>query len=122
MWHRASPLRGSIPLQYPADAPDITALTCTAPGQCTALGAYATSANSQDSVPVDGPLFEAVQLPGVRGHRDTRHRERQRVPGLAAVHSRDSAIHAVSCQPHRGCSSIGDYLGQDRRLFTSSRP
>ena len=64
MWHRASPLRGSIPLQYPADAPDITALTCTAPGQCTALGAYATSANSQDSVPVDGPLFEAVQAHG----------------------------------------------------------
>ena len=42
----------------------VTALTCTAPGQCTALGAYATDGDSSDSEPVDGPLFEAMQAHG----------------------------------------------------------
>jgi hypothetical protein len=172
-WHPASPLRGTIPLPYPADTQSITALTCTAPGQCTALGVYGTSANSEDSVPVDAVPVDAVQEHGtwsaihaVRGLPDdavawvtsvscasagtcaaggywltnpsgdehslsnyhaflaaeTRGTwSAQRVPGLAALHSRNSAIHAVSCQPRRGCSSIGDYLAQDRRLFISSR-
>jgi hypothetical protein len=172
-WHPATPLRGTISLQYPVDTENITALTCTAPGQCTALGAYATDANSEDSVPVQAVPFEAVQAHGtwsrisaIRGlpadavawvtsvscasagscaaggywltnptgteyNLSNNHAflatethgtwKAQRVPGLAALHSRDSAIHAVSCQPRRGCSAIGDYLGQDRRLFTSSR-
>ena len=63
-WHPASPLSGTIALPYPVDTENITALTCTAPGQCTALGTYATDANSEDSVPVDGPMFEAVQAHG----------------------------------------------------------
>lgn len=170
-WHRAATLRGTIKLPSPADTQNITALTCTAPGQCTAVGAYGTSVNS---VPVDAAPFTAAQVNGtwsrihaIRGlpadavarvtslscasagncaaggywltnpggdeHTlSSNHAflvtethgtwgQADRVPGLAAAHSRDSAIHVVSCQARRGCTSIGDYLAHDRHLFTSAR-
>jgi hypothetical protein len=172
-WHPASRLDGTIRLPYPVDTENITALTCTAPGQCTALGTYATNANSEDSVPVDGPLFEAVQARGrwsaihaVRGlpsdavtwttsvscanagscaaggywlsnptgdeHSISSHHAfvatetrgtwtAERVPGLAALGSTDSAVQAVTCRPRRGCGAVGDYYVHDHRLFTTSR-
>src|SRR5260221_12180288 len=65
-WQRAAPLRGKIPLSSPADTQGITALTCTAPGQCTAVGAYGSSANSTDGAPgVAGP-FAAAPAHGTR--------------------------------------------------------
>jgi hypothetical protein len=72
--------------------------------------------------PTASRLHASIQAARLERAAETRGTwSAQPVPGLAAVHSRNSAIHAVSCQPHRGCSSIGDYLAQDRRLFTSSR-
>ena len=172
-WHPVSRLSGTITLQYPIDTANITALTCTAPGQCTALGTDATNANSEDGVPVDGPLFEAVQARGtwsaihaVRGlpsdavtwttsvscarpgncaaggywlsnpngdeHSISNYHafvatetrgtwSAQPVPGLAALGSTYSTVQVVSCQPRRGCSTIGDYIANGHGLFTTSR-
>lgn len=171
-WQKATQLRGTITLKYPVDEANITALTCTAPGQCTALGAYATNADSEDSVPVQGVPFEAVQAHGtwtairaIRGlpasavawvssvscasagncaaggywltndgseyNLSSNHAflatetrgawTAQRVPGLSAMHSSDSAIHLVSCRPRRGCTAIGDFRAGARQIFTSSR-
>jgi hypothetical protein len=63
-WQQATPLRGTIALSYPADTTGITALTCTAPGQCAALGGYGSSANSTDSAPVVAVPFAAAQAHG----------------------------------------------------------
>ncbi len=63
-WRRAAPLRGKIAIGYPADTTGITALTCAAPGQCAALGAYGTSANSSDGAPVVAVPFAAAQAHG----------------------------------------------------------
>jgi hypothetical protein len=63
-WHPATPLRGTIAIAYPADTQGITALACTAPGQCAALGAYGSSANSSDGAPVVAVPFAAVQAHG----------------------------------------------------------
>src|SRR5260370_30653715 len=65
-WRGAAPLRGKIPLSSPADTQGITALTCTAPGQCTAVGAYGSSANSTDGAPVVAVPFAAAPAHGPR--------------------------------------------------------
>lgn len=100
-WHRATPLRGSIPLPYSADTKNITALTCTAPGQCTALGVYATSANSTDIVPVEALPFEAVQT---RGRWSAIHA----IPGLPAKPV--AWVTSVSCASTGTCAAGGFWL------------
>ncbi len=173
-WQRAAPLRGKITLSYPADTQGITALTCTAPGQCTAVGAYGSSANSTDGAPVVAVPFAAAQAHGTwsairairglpadavalvtsvscatagncaaggywftnpNGDEHTLGNNHaflvtqthgtwgraQPVPGLAALGSWDSKVDAISCQPLRGCISIGDYFAHGHRLFTTSR-
>jgi hypothetical protein len=170
-WHEAAALRGTIRLQYPVDTENVTALTCTAPGQCVALGVFATNANSEDSVPVQATPFEAVQKNGTwsevhalrglpanavawvstvscasagdcsaggywltnSGSEDNLSNDHafvasekdgvwtaEGVPGLATLHSKDSAIHEVLCQTSHGCAAIGDYWVKTRRLFTTS--
>lgn len=100
-WRPASPLRGTIPLQYPADTQSITALTCTAPGQCTALGAYGTSANSEDSVPVDAVPFEAGQAHGAWSAIHAVH-------GLPA--DAVAWVTSVSCASAGDCAAGGYWL------------
>jgi len=63
-WHPAAALRGTIAIGYPADSTGITALSCAAPGQCAALGAYGSSANSSDGAPVAAVPFAAAQARG----------------------------------------------------------
>jgi hypothetical protein len=108
-WSAIHAVRG-----LPSDAVTwTTSVSCASPGNCAAGGYWLSNPNGDEHSISNYHAFVATETRGTWNA--------QRVPGLAAVHSRDSAIHAVSCQPHRGCSSIGDYLGQDRRLFTSSR-
>jgi hypothetical protein len=92
-WQPASRLRGTIPLENSVDTESISAMTCTAPGRCTAVGVYATDADSEDSVPVQAVPFEAVQTRGT----------------WSAIHViRGLPRHAVAWLTSVSCASAGN--------------
>lgn len=97
-WQRATPLRGTITLGWPADTQEVTALTCVAPGQCTALGAYGSSANSTDGAPVVAVPFAAAQ---VHGTWSAIHAIRGLPAGAVAL------VTSVSCAAAGDCAAGG---------------
>jgi hypothetical protein len=91
-WQDAQAIPGLAALD--AISADVTSVSCTAPGDCTAVGGYAESGGAELA-------FAATQTGGSWG-------DAAEIPGLAALGT-DIQVYSLSCATPGNCSAAGSY-------------
>jgi len=101
-WRPAEPVAGIAPLNKGHRA-DITFISCTAPGDCTATGSYS---------PMPYQNGSSYDVPFVVSQVHGRWAAGRPVPGLAALDTGDNAtILGLSCAAPGNCAADGTYAG-----------
>jgi Bacterial Ig-like domain (group 3) len=86
-----------------------TAISCTSPGECTAVGSYSTY-EQKTGITTSWPLVVS-QSDGAWGQAAA-------LPGIAALSSgRGGNLTEVSCTSAGNCAAAGSYNGADRTSF-----
>jgi hypothetical protein len=93
-WHAATNVPGHVALDRGGFA-DLTSVSCTSPGNCSAGGAYAVSASVSQAFVVD-------EIHGIWHAAVT-------VPGIASLNHGRAAITGISCVSPVNCRAIGQY-------------
>ena len=92
-WGKASTVPGSAALDTGKDM-GVTAVSCVAPGKCSATGDFHTSKRSED-------VWVASQKGGAWGPAGT-------IPGLSGLGA-EAEVNGLSCATAGSCSLVGDY-------------
>jgi hypothetical protein len=100
VWHRAHRVRG-IDALYGRGSSDVVAISCAAPGSCTAVGDY----SRVRADPLDSKVFFADQAHGT-------WRAARALPGLAALQPRLPYVSGVSCASAGNCAIAGSYVSR----------
>jgi hypothetical protein len=93
-WHAATAVPGLVALDHGGSA-DLGAVSCTAPGDCSAGGGYTTSADI-------GQAFVVDEINGIWHIAVT-------VPGIAGLNHGAAGITGISCVSPGNCSAVGEY-------------
>ena len=102
-WGRAAQLRGATRIELGRDA-NLYALSCSAPGTCSAVGSYAVRPNHNRAIVVnelDGRWGKVEALPGLRAVDD----------GL------NTGAYVVSCVARGNCGAGGTYSVSPNELL-----
>lgn len=110
-WHEAMEVPGTAALNSASNAA-VTTVSCATAG-CVAGGWYAGGTR-----PYARTAFLVTEWHGT-------WRRAFPAPGLAALHTRDALVTAVSCAPSGWCSAVGDYTPRradaETRMFAVSQ-
>jgi len=102
VWGTAKEIPGTAALNRGGDA-DVTSVSCTSPGNCSAGGSYTDGSGRHQ-------VFLVTETNGAWGSAEE-------VPGSAALNKGGSAeILSVSCAPAGNCSAGGDYYDASHHL------
>jgi hypothetical protein len=100
-WGRAEEVPGTAALNTGGGA-QVTSVSCTAPGNCSAVGSYSAAGNQ---------VFVVTQTSGTWGTA-------QEVPGTASLNTGgDAQVNSVSCAAAGECSAGGYYNGGGYQAF-----